>query len=632
MGTTVSASCICKPLATPDNKSSGLLRFMIESSATEIGYTEYRERDRTSGFTKEIRKTYREGLANRDNRVSFTHIVGTSLSDPMADYNDPLNNVVHDSEYGGVLDFMPMLEVKSDENPRGLTRKFEKNEDRVSSEKIAKAMGLTLEGLETTFTGNSPIPQIGTSGWSNIGKQYRQAGGSPEGEQTYRNQLVRDRNEKMKNDKDITDVTVGQFGRFDIKNSVSPAAVLKTYLSCLERTSSALETSAGTTSGTTTSAGSFRRFGISGKLFSAIYSLNGYILREVPGLIPSNKEGRRGYGNINVVLERNRPLVTNKGITLHNDFSDTNVPFFNKAGWSAGLPDMYVEIQVQISTEMYLELVMVDLYQETTIEGKGETRRSNSGNQDDSQKEMTWEEAYIAESFIPLTMSSMLEVRLFDRGSLLVETKSYFIQVVNVQKEKWYQTGLFKAIVRVIGAIISYWLGPVGMTFAQFVIQMLVQVAIQYAIGFIIQVLVKLGIISAEVAIWLELAITVIGSYYGVSGFNLDFTNPVTILNLVEATGKTYAAKTVRETAQFKKDMAELKEKEEELEKEAKGTKDMHLPSQIGFLMNQLQQQIDAIDVPLREDHKLFLARTTDRQPKTQPITYEALKAQLYII
>ncbi len=632
MGTIVSASCMCKPLATPDSKSSGLLRFMIENSATEIGYTEYRERDRTSGFTKEIRRTYQEGLANRDNRVSFSHIVGLSISDPMADYNDPLNNVVHDSEYGGILDFMPMLEVKSDENPRGLTRKFEKNEDRVSSERIAKAMGLTLEGLETTFTGNSPIPQVGTTGWSNIGKQYRQAGGSPEGEQTYRNQLVRDRNEKMKNDKNITDVTVGQFGRFDAKNSISPTAVLKTYLSCLERTSSALETSVGATSGTTTSAGSFRRFGISGKLFSAVYSLNGYILREVPGLIPSNKEGRRGYGNINVVLERDRSLVVNKGTTLHNDFSDTNVPFFNKTDWSIGLPDMYVEVQVQISAEMYLELVMVDLYQETTIEGNGEVRRSNSANQDDNQKEMTWEEAYIAESFIPLTMSSMLEVRLFDRGGLLVETKSYFIQVVNVQKEKWYQTTLFKAVIRVIGAIISYWLGPVGMTFAQFVIQMLVQVAIQYAIGFIIQVLVKLGIISAEVAIWLELAISVIGSYYGVSGFNLDLTNPVTVLNLVEATGKTYAAKTVRETTQFKKDMAELKEKEEELEKEAKGTKDMHLPSQIGFLMNQLQQQIDAIDVPLREDHKLFLARTTDRQPKTQPITYESLKAQLYII
>jgi hypothetical protein len=270
---------------------------------------------------------------------------------------------------------------------------------------------------------------------------------------------------------------------------------------------------------------------------------------------------------------------------------------------------------------------MVDLYQETTIEGNGKTRKSNSGNQSRNEKEMTWTEAYIAESFIPLTKESMLKVKLLRRQNLLVECKSHFVQVVNVKtiKLKWYQTGIFKAIVWIgvlVGSLLS------GGTLTGALVSMAIGMAVTYAVNIVIKVLVKIGILSGKFAMLILSGLAVAASYF--AGIPLDLTDISTVLQLVEATGKVYVEQTIQATKDYQQKADKLQEEQKKLDESLDEYDSMHLSSSIGQLSADLQRMVDAVTGPIIETRDEFLDRTLSTVAVTQELSGAALIADLY--
>jgi len=654
--TTVSAAASVNPLTPLEAKKSGMIQYAITTSALEVGYTEYRKMDAKQGATREIQKVYQTGVRT-GSRVKFVALKGDDVTNPLDDYDDQTTVRNYKGEVEDTLDFMGMLLVKSDTYPDGVIKANDGSEAKIDALVMAKAMGLDLEEITESIVGTKPVPQQGTPEWNKYAKSYRATGGTPQGETAYRNKVVEDTEEKREADKDMTDVSVGYYGTFNPKSNTMPEAMYYTILSCLEHTQTYKPKAAGKppvpgignpgdpgyippVPGTPDKdLGTARRFGIDGDLFSAVYSLNGYIHREINGIVPGNKREKLGFSKASVHLQSEKPLIINEGRALHNDFSSTNQPFFDKDNWNnAGssinsVPDFYVSIKVQVTPTMYKELVIVDFVQETTIKGKGQVKRSNSGNQSKNEKEMTWTEAYIAESFIPLTRSSMMKIKMLHRSNLLIECKSHFIEMMNVTKTKlkWYQTKAFRAIMFVASLALAWF--TAGQSLVLFLTNMAIGMAVGFALNTLIKVLVDMGIIDNAFVIALVAVVSIAAMVYA-SGLpiKMDFTLSTTLINTLEATGKVFAQLQVKEMDEHKAKVAELKKEEERIAAEAADLEGLHQSSSIGQLTADLQRMIDAVSGPLMETRDEFLDRTLSKRVVTEELTYNALNDRLYTI
>ena len=649
MATKVSASCSVNMMSPLTAKASGILDFAIQSTALDIGYVEYRNKDYRLGFSKEIGNAYRVGVVQKSD-VHFENLGNDDINNPASDFNDQSTIRTYDVTSSMDIGFMPIAEVKSDDNPDGVMNRPPQNKDRIKAELLGKAMNLDMDDITNSLLGSQRIPPQSSPDWAKYSKAYRNSG-SELTETAYRKKLVKDEREKKKGMKDVTDVSVGYFGTFDPKATVMPQAMFYTFLQCLERTSVVKPDSPGTPGKpavgnpgdpgykpsvpptSPVAIGSGRKFRLNGALYDAVYNLNGYILRERTGVLKGNTKRTRGYSKVIVNLEKDVPLEPDVGIIKHTDFKGTNTPYFDKNDWEFGgrdIPDMHVIIQVQTGYNTYEELVMVDLYQETTIEGKGKTRRSNSGNQSKQQKKMTWTEAYIAESFIPLTEHSMKKVKLFERGNLMTESKCYFIQAVNVYKEKWYETKFFKALLFVVQIVMLVIPGLQGGAIAiqALLVKMAIAMAISFAVNLLLKALVDMGIISASVAIALAAVVAIYGGAMGMGGaIKMDFTLITTVMKVLEATGKVFAAETVRNNEEYEKKMEEIKKEEAKLDAESEKLDGLHVSAGLGLLMIDLQRLLDSVDVPLNETRDEFIQRTTSMKLKTQAISYDGLKS-----
>jgi hypothetical protein len=631
--THVSASASVNPLTDFGAKKSGRLQYSIITSAAKIGYTEYRALDYKKGATREINKSYATGK-RLNSTVKFSVMDGSTVTNPLDDYNSAATTRNYTTKED-TLDFMPLLIVKSDDYPDGILKAGNGSVTKKNAIILAKAMNVDLEDISKAMLGNSPVPQMGTPEWSKYAKAYRNSGGTGS-EAAYRSDLVKKTAEKADAQDDITDISIGYFGSFHPDATVMPEALFYTLLACLKKTSVGNASQAGSGGTPTTSLGTARRFSIAGKLFSSVYSLNGYIHREVKGKVPGNEHGKVGHSTVTVHLDSEEPLSVSSGHSFHNDFGGNNSPYFNKQTWnnsplggaSNAIPNMYVSIKVQTGGDKYEELVLVDFFQETTIDGKGKLRRSNSGNQSKNEKEMTWKEAYIAESFIPLTRSSMMKVSMLRRANLLIESKSHFIQAVNIQKTKvkWWQTGIFKAVVFVVMIVIAVISGG---TLVGALINIAIGMAVSFALNALIKVLVDLGIISNAFAIALVAVVAVYAIAYG-AGIQMDFTLSTTVLKTVEATGQVYAQELVVEQKEYQQKMAKIKEEQEELDKKDKDISDtLHTSSGIAALQRDIQRMLDEVTGPMREPREAFLARTLSKKVVTEKLTYTALRSEL---
>jgi len=625
----VSASASVNLLNELHPKGSGLIRYAMENSMLGIGYSEYRQQDITIGFTREINKAYMVGVRNNAN-VKFENLTGKTIDNPFDDFNDP----AIDRTYGVAntldLQFMPIVEIKSDKHPDGIIKTTTAKK---KSEILLKAMNLKLEDVDKSLMAREDIPQVGSTAWSKYAKAYRTDSKGTHSETEFRATLKENLGEQRKAMNDITDIAIGYFGTFNEATTTMPVAMFHTFKECLEKTNSFDSEDTGTPAVgnpndpnyvpavPSKGIGIARRFRLHNSLYSAVYTIKGYIIRDIVGKV--TESSKIGHSKVEVKLNNEEPLKIHSGLIHHTDFKDDKDVFFsNNNAWTQ-TKDVYVSIKVQISPTIYQEMILVNLMQETTIEGKGKLKRSNSLNQSENEKEMTWKEAYIAESFIPLTRTSMKKVKLLDRENLLAESKCHFIQMVNVTKLKWYQTGIFKVLMTVVSVGIFVFSGGLAGGVAVALYNMAIHLAMSFALGYLIKVLVDLGILPPVLTAVLAVgAVALLGSTVGVT---MDFNLATTITRITEATGKVYVAETVKDNKEFKAKMEELKDKQDKL---LEGDEDIHISAGIARLQVELQTMLDKIDIPLMESVEEFLARTTGMELMTEDLTYEGLKQQ----
>jgi hypothetical protein len=539
--TKVQASVSVNPLGDFKEVSRTLLAYSQQSSILGTGYTEYKKQDYVIGASKEINKSYSTGKQYGMD-VVLNILAVTDTNDRSYEDGEELPTdyipITTDTTVYTHSKFMPITEIKSDKNPKGLVVRDDSNADKIKSTKILKAMNLKLSTATNGILNTEDIPPVGGNGWGRYAKAYRQDPTIASSESGYRADLVKGKEEKEKQFKDVTDVAIGYFGLFNKDMRVAPSALYETYLEILPKTILGKIPE-----------GSIRKFRLSNKLYDATYSMNGYIHRTMEGKIEGNTTGRAGYSKVDVLLEEDTPLQLSLGNIISSDYhGEEATPYFDRtyldpiSGESEGIKfermkKVYVSIKVQDTPHSYKELILVDLFQETVIEGKNKTRIGNSGKQTsaESQNGMTWVEAYIAESFIPLTKTAMLKVKLFDRRRLLAETKCHFIQAINITEIKWYQTSIFKIILVIIAVVITIYTAGAGASVSAILLDLAVNAAIAFGINYVIDLLVEKGIISAEVGLVLKIVVSIYIS--GNGSFNVDLSLLDTASLLVEATG-----------------------------------------------------------------------------------------------
>ena len=236
--TTISASASVNPLMKLTHKKSGVLQFALMSSALDIWYGEYRKLDYNSGASAEINKAFRVGQS-ANSTVHFVDQRGAlppPMEDPAVDYDTSGYSV--DVVLEGAkedLGFMPMVMIKSDDYKEGVIKAPKGNADREKAERVSRAMNLDLAEISEALIGIPKVPAVGTPEWSKYRKQQRNSDDAGMSEAGYHKKAKDAAKEKKKAMEDITDMAIGYFGKFSVKNTVMPEAMYYTILECLEK-------------------------------------------------------------------------------------------------------------------------------------------------------------------------------------------------------------------------------------------------------------------------------------------------------------------------------------------------------------------------------------------------------------
>ena len=556
--------------------------FAVESSVLDIGYSEYRAQDSKLGATKEIRAAQRVGKQERGN----FRLLGSDR-----------------------LNFMPTATVMNVDNPRGLSGADDSNQSKISNQKIMKAMGLKMETLDNAMVKTSTVPTIGSKEWVPYRKAFIASGGNIAGEVAYRSSLAIDAAEKEEGMKDVTNMSVGYFGRVDTKLRVAPLAMYHTFLDCLLDASS-------------------RKFTIKNKDLKLEYEMQEYYHLERGGIIEGNTTGKAGYSRV-FVEEYTANSINVKGATVLAGSGPTTPPT------GPGTPtnpivkvsNRSLVIQVQISSTSYREIVLGGLNQKTTVSNGKDKKEVNSAfpsKDEKKSKDFDFDEYYMQRSFIPLTKDSMLKVSLFHKANLLIESKCNVVQVVDVQKKPWWASGFFKVILFIASMVVNYFFFGTG-TVLQTLITTGIQMAIGYGVTYILQALVDAGIITnGWVAAVLEV-VAVAASLYFATGMNMDMTNITVVMKLLEATGKSYSYEMQMENKKYKEAMARIKKEKDKLDEMDDDYDKLHTSAKVGRLMLAAKRRLEEVDVPIFESRDEFLQRTTSMRLQTEDISFSGL-------
>lgn len=293
----------------------------------------------------------------------------------------------------------------------------------------------------------------------------------------------------------------------------------------------------------------------------------------------TDKEGK--IGEVGTVTHefQNKTTIKNKG--PFRDMSFIPVHIFRK----------------QMTDTRYRELVIYGLTSTQQVTGGKDTVASGD------------EENLI----VPLDVSIPIGYALKDRMNLYSKSLLFIINTVKVIKTKWYQTGIFKAIMFVVAVIVSIWTGGQGMT----VYSVLYAVAQAVVVGAVINIAVKfmvnklgmnLGGVFAIVAVVLAFiggaaAISKTGSVMGMTStqfmqaanYSISISSQSNQLEMIKM-GKAHA--------DFMDVMQEKFDKLNELQREM---------LKIDVLINPAYLMSDSIrgpDIRIGENMSNFIART----------------------
>ena len=179
---------------------------------------------------------------------------------------------------------------------------------------------------------------------------------------------------------------------------------------------------------------------------------------------------------------------------------------------------------------------------------------------------------------IPLDMA--VDNEFSNRKKEELYTKSMYIvfNTVKVVKTKWYQTGVFKAIMFIVAVVIGFFFPPAGAAAAGWmaaIYAVVYAVAINIVIGLAVKLLVNMGLDVGVVAAVVAVIALVVGGYAGLT--KTGSLAGVTTQQFLSASSQAfamsnqgYAYQTQVAIKEFNSLMADLNEEQKELQRKAK--------------------------------------------------------------
>ena len=167
-----------------------------------------------------------------------------------------------------------------------------------------------------------------------------------------------------------------------------------------------------------------------------------------------------------------------------------------------------------------------------------------------------------------------------NRKKELLYTKAMYIvlNTLKVVKQKWYQTGIFKAIMFVVAVVIGYFFPPAGvaaMSWVAAAYAVAYAVAINLVISVAVKILVNLGVDVGAAAAIVAVVALVMGGYAAItkSGSAVGVTTQKLLQmssTAFSVSSQGYALQTQRAIKDFNSLMADLTAEQKELQEKAK--------------------------------------------------------------
>ena len=179
---------------------------------------------------------------------------------------------------------------------------------------------------------------------------------------------------------------------------------------------------------------------------------------------------------------------------------------------------------------------------------------------------------------LPLDLAVDHEFNNRQKEQLYTKSMYIVLNTVKVVKTKWYQTGIFKAIMFVVAVVVGYFFPPAGaaaMTWLAAAYAVVYAVAINLVISLAIKILVNLGVDVGAVAAIVAIVALIVGGYSAIS--KVGNVAGVTTQQFLTASSQAFSAssqgfalQTQAAIKDFNSLMTELSKEQKEIQEKAK--------------------------------------------------------------
>lgn len=179
---------------------------------------------------------------------------------------------------------------------------------------------------------------------------------------------------------------------------------------------------------------------------------------------------------------------------------------------------------------------------------------------------------------LPLDLAVDHEFNMRQKEQLYTKSMYIVLNTLKVVKKKWYQTGIFKAIMFVVAVVVGYFFPPAGaaaMTWLAAAYAVVYAVAINIVISIAVKILVSMGIDVGAVAAIVAIVALIVGGYSAVS--KVGNVAGITTQQFLSASSQAfsvssqgYALQTQAAIKDFNSLMTELTQEQKDIQRQAK--------------------------------------------------------------
>lgn len=179
---------------------------------------------------------------------------------------------------------------------------------------------------------------------------------------------------------------------------------------------------------------------------------------------------------------------------------------------------------------------------------------------------------------VPLDMAVEHEFSFKEKELLYTKSMHIILNTIKVVKKKWYQTGIFKAIMFVVAVVVGYFFPPAGvaaMSWLAAAYAVAYAVAINLVISVAVKLLVSLGLDVGVVAAVVAVVALILGGYAAIS--KSGSVVGVTTKELLQASSAAfnissqgYAIQTQNAVKEFNSLMTDLTNEQKRIQEQAK--------------------------------------------------------------